>query len=496
MPNTYDVNLFSEETGQDMAEALHASAEAIIKIANKMGALDIPKSFLELQTEIRAGRAGRSCPVGSVIEVDKESGVSTTIHGSITAASVVEDTFIAAIGHAGTAAYEFIYDGSTWHHNGDEVELVNYGISYTGTPAADDMIVVHVQGSKIEFVVVANDYDVPANPDLKHTLALWTKDLLLYGSIPFCQPQALRVITAGEFPNGIAANTKCYLTLDHGDYGGDTAEDGIYSFTPTKAIPAGGKIRHTTMGGWLSSGYGTAHVTGGTFTTYDANGEVIESGIATTLENSAPAGATDLGTATSKDPTYRVTTHMNFTQRQIYGSNRWAHSVNKKWLNSDAPGAGSGQVASWWSPSDEFDMPVKSTLPGFLHGLDPAFREIIQPVRKRTIKCIADGYGYEDTIETVFEPSMTELGYGKNNSISETAANADGTLKTEAAWDLYVGASNADRIMLHNGTARYYWHRSPYPSLAFDVRHSNPDGSLVSSGASNTVGVSGGLCVG
>lgn len=493
---TYNINLFSEETGQKMMEALHSESEAVIKIADKMGALDLPKSWMEFVAQIRSGMIGRYCPVGSVIEVDKESGVSTTIHGNISAASVVEDTFIAAIGHAGTAAYEFIYDGSTWHHNGDEVELSNYGLSYTGTPAADDMIVVHVQGSKVEFVVVANDYDVPVNSEIKHTLSLWTKDLLLYGSIPFCQPQALRSVDSGEFPSGIAAGSKIYLTLDHGCYNGTTVEDGIYSGTLTKAVPAGGKIRHTTMGTWLSSGYGTSHITGGTFTTYDANGDVIESGIATTLENSAPAGGIDLGTATACDPTYRTTSNMNFTQRNAYGSNRWPHSVNKKWLNSDAAGAGSGQVASWWSPSDEFDMPVKSTLPGFLHGLDPAFREIIQPVRKRTAKCIADGYGYEDTIETIFEPSMTELGYGKNNNISETAVKADGTLATDAAWDLYVGATNADRIMLHNGTARYYWHRSPFPSYANVVRLSSPDGSLGSYYANHTYGVSGGLTVG
>lgn len=490
-----DVNLISEETGQQIADALFQSADAMGRIANKLGAYDLPTSWPELQAYIKTGRIGEICPVGTRLQVDKESGVSATAHGSITP-SVVEDTFIDAIGHAGTAAYEFIYDGSMWHHNGDEVELINYGVTYTGTAAADDTIVIHVTADKVDFTVVANDYDVPANDGIKHTLSLYTTDLLLYGSIPFCQPQALRSVDSGEFPSGIAAGSKIYLTLDHGCYNGTTVEDGIYSGTLTKAVPAGGKIRHTTMGTWLSSGYGTSHITGGTFTTYDANGDVIESGIATTLENSAPAGGIDLGTATACDPTYRTTSHMNFTQRNAYGSNRWPHSVNKKWLESDALGAGAGQIASWWTASDEFDMPVKSTLPGFLHGLDPAFRAIIQPVRKRTAKCIADGYGYEDTIEAVFEPSMTELGWGKNNNVSETAANADGTSKTDAAWDLYVGASNADRIKTLGGTARYYWLRSPSPSYAHDERIVNPDGSLGNYNAYNTLGVSGGLCIG
>ncbi len=105
MPNTYDVNLISEETGEKMARAMQASAEAIMKIG---------------------------CPVGTKLLVDKESGVSATVNGSITGATVNEETFIEAIGHSGTAAYEFIYDGSVWHHNGEGVELINN--SYTTVP--------------------------------------------------------------------------------------------------------------------------------------------------------------------------------------------------------------------------------------------------------------------------------------------------------------------------------------------------------------------------
>ena len=91
---------------------------------------------------------------------------------------------------------------------------------------------------------------------------------------------------------------------------------------------------------------------------------------------------------------------------------------------------------------------------------------------------------------------MTELGYGKNNNISETAAKADGTLKTELAWDMFIGASNNDRIRYHNGTARYYWLRSPNPSYAVSERRVLPSGALGNNNASSSHGVSAGLCLG
>lgn len=486
MPNTYEVNLISEETGKEMAQALRAGTEAIMKIGNKMGAYDLPRSWQELQMHIQSGTVRQICPVGTKLLVDKESGVSATVHGSITGATVNEDMFIETIGHSGTAAYEFIYDGSAWHHNGEDVELTNYGITVTGTPTADDKVVVHVQASKIEFDVVDIDYDVPVNDALEHTLALWTSDLLLYGLIPFCPAQKLVYVA-----EALSAGTY-NITLDHGAYGGGTAQDGTYQFTTTQEIPAGGGIRHTSMGMYQGGGYNKEQITAGTFITYDASYNVIEQGLVCT----EGSGGTSLGTTTASNPTYKTEAKLNFTERQFYGSNRWLHSSNKEWLNSDAPGAASGQIASWWKASDEFDMPVRSTLPGFLHGLDPAFRAIMQKVRKRTAKCIADGYSYEDTEELVFEPSMTELGYGKNNNISETAAKADGTLKTELAWDMFIGASNDDRIRYHSGTAKYYWLRSPNPSYASSERLVIPSGALGSDYAGNASGVSAGLCLG
>ena len=481
--DTFSVDLITESTGKGIKAAEEMQAKALLKIAGKMGAYDNADNWMEYQAYIRAGLAGQISPPGALIPVQKETGLSVTVTGGVTSATVDEDTFLLKTGHAGTAAYEFIFDGAAWHLDGEAVEMSQYGITVSGTPAEGDAVVVHEVASEIMFEVVSLDYDVPVNEYLEHSVSLYTRDILLYSSIPFCAAQKL-VSVREALPAGTYN-----ITLDHGCYDTTTAEDSTYQFTTTQTIPAGGGIRHTTMGEWLSSGYGVSHITGGTFITYDASGNVIEQGLACT----EGTGGTSLGTATASNPTYRVTDSVNFTQRNRYGSNRNAHSANRKWLNSDAAGAASGQVASWWTASDEFDLPVKSTLPGFLHGMDPAFLAIMAPVRKRTALCVADGYGYEDTEELVFEPSMTELGLGKNNGVSETAVKADGTLATEAAWDLFISATQEDRIKYQNGVARYYWLRSPHPSSANVERNVYPSGALYYNDAHSTIGVSAGL---
>lgn len=480
--NTIDV--MSDSTGKGIKAAGEMQAKALMKIAAKMGAFENAENWMEYQAYIRAGLAGQISPPGSLISVNKEAGLSVTVTGGITSATVDENIFLKSTGHAGTAAYEFLFDGAAWHLDGNTIELSAYGIAATGSPSQGDAIVVHETASEILFEVVSLDYDSPINEYLEHSVSLYTRDILLYNSIPFCSPQKL-VSARNEIPAGTYN-----ITLNHGCYNGGTAEDSTYQFTITSPVPAGGGIRHTTMGGYKTDGaYNVSHIIGGKFITYDANYNIIENNI----ECIEGTEGTSLGVATSCNPEYRASDNINFTQRQMYGSNRNAHSANKKWLNSDAAGAQSGQIASWWTASDEFDMPVRSTLPGFLYGIDPAFVDIIAPVRKRTAKCIADGYGYEDTVETVFEPSMTELGLGKNNGISEVSVMADGTIKNENAWDLYKNATQEDRIKYHNGSAMYYWLRSPYPSYANYERNVDPSGALVINSAISMDGVSAGL---
>ena len=436
---------------------------AVIARALAAGSSGKVESHSMAQAIVRAGNAKLFFAPGDLYKVNKESGVAVSYSGdAITNVTVDDATFIDTVGSAETHGYEFIYDGNVWHMNGTEVELTVYGVTVTGTPAANDVIVVHVQGNAVYFEVLdTDDYDVPTNSALTHTMSLMSRDVVSFGAIPFCGAQLLKVIAEDEYPSGLPAGTY-YITLSHGAYNKGTMEDGSYQITTTQTIPVGGGIRHTTMGK-SASNYNVAHITGGTWSTFDANGAVLESGLTCTQGTSG----TSLGTTTAEEPGYIVGNHLNLTRRQQNGSNYALSSLIRMWLRSDAAGAASGETASWWTKATEFDLPFKSTLPGFLHGIDPDFKAAICPVRKRTALHWFDRTSsatYFDTEETVWQPSKTELAGGTNNSVYECGVKADGTANRTSSYALYKGAPTTDMIKYINGTARAYCTRSGYAS--------------------------------
>ena len=179
--------LFTDDTGKEIASANERSADALETIAVALsGGEGKIKSFKMLLNLIRGGLISRWLHVGDQIPVNKESGLSVTVTGGVTAATVDEEMFLAATGHAGTAAYEFVFDGAAWHLNDSVVELASYGITVTGTPANGDSVVVHETASEIIF-------DVANINKAKRAVDLLTRDLLHYGALPFCPSQSQNI---------------------------------------------------------------------------------------------------------------------------------------------------------------------------------------------------------------------------------------------------------------------------------------------------------------
>lgn len=443
---------------------LDVQNQILARMAAKMGALDNDLTWKELQLAVRGGTARMYADVGEQLNVEAAETLNVEVSGTgVTAATVSKDTFLAAAG-THKHIYEFVYNGATWHYDGDAVVLADYGITPTGTAAEGDEIIVTRTATAAAFDVEGHDEEVPVNPALTHTLSILRHDIM--GTIVFDPAQLLYVVEADTWPSGMPAGTY-NITLDHAAYDGGTGEDGTYEFTTTQTIPVGGGLRHSNMGKNQTT-YAGSNITGGTITTYDADGiTTIESNIAVTSGTSG----TSLGTTTCKDPQYKVGDSVNFTQRQQYGSGRWSTSYIRQRLNSE-------DATFTFTKGTKWSRPVSGTFEGFLHSLDPELRAVLGKVRKRYALGIADGYGYEDIEDTVTLATMLDIFGDKNNNISEGPVDASGTVKRTTQTSLWKGTTNAQKIKKNNGSAASWWLSSVYPTGANYARLVNSSGAL------------------
>jgi len=420
------------------------------------------------------GLGPKAGPAGTAISVNKETAISghtgTTGSGSagISALVVNEETFLSHVHHSETATYEFLFDGAAWHLDGVTVDPFVYGLIYTGTPKAGDCITVSVTGTAFVMNVMDHDYHTPVNGNINHTCTLAMRDC--YMNQVFDPPEALIKVV-----DGLEAGSHFYITLDHGAYNATTAQDGTYGATNIQAIPAGGYIRHTTIGLYQSSTYTPEQITGGKFITYDANFVEIER-----LDTDTDNSGTDFGTATASTNNGN-SEHVNFTQRNQYGDNVLSRSL---WLQmANATGTG------WWVQKSEFDFPPSgiASLKGFLTGMDADMVSSMVKVKVRVALPNCEGGGYEDVETFVFPLSMTEIGLGQNNGQYETSFGLDNTLKT-VPLKFWEGATQEDRIKTLSGAARYWFLRGVYPSNAYGVRIVYPSGALSNYTASDAIG--------
>ena len=173
--------------------------------------------------------------------------------------------------------------------------------------------------------------------------------------------------------------------------------------------------------------------------------------------------------------------------RIVLGSNNYAQSAVRQWLNSAAAAGGV------WAPTNKFDRAPSwaTTYNGFMHGLPADLLAVVEPAvipcRTNSIFECASLDGTEFTVNQVYELkdkffllSRPEI-YGSWDS----ATYKDGEL-----LDYYEGLTNAERKKFDNGgSVRYAWLRSPYPSDANDARVVDTGGSLGYSGAYGSYGV-------
>ena len=315
-------------------------------------------------------------------------------------------------------------------------------------------------GAVITWVVRDHDKHAAANGKLTHSMTLEAKYVYsnsagTYLTLVFDAYEAL-YYAAEEIPAGTYNFTWNYAT--------GSMVNGTYQFTLTKAVPAGGQIV-------LGTNSSSTAITGCKIATYAtvAATAAIESGIVVTEGSEG----TSLGTIAATSATSE---NLNCAQRIMWGSNNYAQSAARQWLNSDAA------AGSVWTPTNKFDRAPSwaTSKAGFMKGLPADFLAAVQPAaipcRTNSVFEVNSLDGTEYTVNTVytlndmfFMLSRPEI-YGSWDSSS---------IKDGELLEYYEGLTDIERIKYDAaGSARYCWLRSPYPGSANNERTVGTSGAL------------------
>lgn len=238
---------------------------------------------------------------------------------------------------------------------------------------------------------------------------------------------------------------------------------GDYQFTLGAAVPSGGRL-----GGFDSIADGNG-LTGKSVKVYDSANSMT---VAQTVAVSSGNSGTYLGLLQAGGDAEHA--NMNSVQRAGYGSNNWAQSNIRQYLNK------SSAAGAVWVSSNKFDMAPSwnASQPGFMAKLPQGFIDIVNAVTVTT-----------DT-NTVFEVNYTKSSSYQTKdkfwlpSRYQIFGSVESGNFSETQWDYYKNATDADRIMRDNGgTARNQFLRSPYVGYAYVVRSVTTTGALYTRGA-------------
>lgn len=317
--------------------------------------------------------------------------------------------------------------------------------------------------------VVGYDTIKAADESLTHTMILenkyaYSKDSGAAVNIPYSFQEALYYAE-----NGLAAGTYHFtLTNEYlADGGGKT-----YSFTLTQPVPEGGLVIFE----WF---YGTQAIAA-PIKTYAAQMDITP--IETVLVAEGELGI-NLGTTDGTFP------NMNVSDRIRYGSNNYAQSIMRKWLNSS-----NTDPNIWATPETRFNKFIKmpgitvENRAGFMSGLPEDFLSVVQTA---VLPNRTNGKFETDSLDgTVFEINMDYTTEDKFFLISATELFGN-TSFPGTVLEYYDGASSAERIKYYiNGTAANYWTRSGTTAVnAGWCTSSTVNGTINSASATNPFGV-------
>lgn len=422
---------------------LEVTNKLLAAIASNTGGLTI-KSFSDLQNLTRLGLASKVVSIGDQISCEKATSITATVSGTgVTAATVDFEKFRKAT-KTTAGAYAFTYDGA-WKLDGKAADIAAYGITVTGTPANEDVVIVTEQTETLVWDILDFDKDTPSDKKLTHTVALMLHDCS--AKAQFDQKEAI-YFASSALPAGTYHFT---LPSDYESEGGGKT----YQFTLANAVPKNGQIVFA----------------------WDYRQQALDSKIST---YSAATSTTSIETVSVTEGNGGTAlSPLNVSPRIRYASNRYSQSSVRQKINSQKA------ANAWWSAASNYDRPpADANKPGFLYGIEDDFVNALCKVDKTcSLNTVTDGGGSETVSDYLFLPSQTEVYGGGSEGAAYEFFSKFSDLSAPG-----VG-NDTNRIKHNNGAAHIYWTRSVSPTTAYGIIAVRQGGNLLSLAANNETGI-------
>jgi hypothetical protein len=249
------------------------------------------------------------------------------------------------------------------------------------------------------------------------------------------------------FPEGLEAGTYHFTITQDSWVSGDVGK--VLQFTITQNIPAGGQL-------CFSSSYNST-MAGSAVQIYASP---LDTSAQETTTFSEGSDGTDLGSVSNA-----INGNINSLQRAKLGNNRYSQSAIRQVINSSSAPYG-------WTPQNPWDRISNNAVNGLLYRHDPDFVKVLGiPTETTALNTVSDGGGSETTEDKMFLISRSQAFESKENNIDE------------GEYYPYYSDDSGRTVKYRNGSATYWWLRSPSAGFASYVRIVYPSGSLNRDGA-------------
>lgn len=349
-----------------VADRVAAALEVLA--LNSSGQVTPDLNWTAIKSIVRGGLAPKAFDIGTQFALEHETSMSASIGEStgITAASVVEATFLAADGIIGTGIHVFRFTEGTWHYHDESVALSHFGITVTGTPVdGDEVIITEAYENDDMDVVTMQDAE---NAQGETVPALWLESHWALTGVQFDASEAIwacvEALPAGTYHFTIGQN-----------WGTHCIKDKVYQFTLEHEVPVGGQIVIGNGNNFYT--WGAPDVNPSNWKANTFSGPKSVTPIDGPVDLTEGSGGTDLGTISTTTKYSATGGVLNNLQRAAYGYGRWSQCAVRQYLNSAAG------VGEWWEPQNPFDRPPQqlATMRGFMAGLPSDFIAAVQPVK-------------------------------------------------------------------------------------------------------------------